>query len=68
VPYVATLGTGGPNQSAYFINMHLYKTAFTFFDMGYGATLAWFIFIVALVLTLVMFTTANRWVYYAAGD
>jgi ABC-type sugar transport system permease subunit len=68
VPYVATLGTGGPNQSAYFINMHLYKTAFTFFDMGYGATLAWFIFIVALILTLVMFTTANRWVYYAAGD
>lgn len=68
VPYVATLGTGGPNQSAYFINMHLYKTAFTFFDMGYGATLAWFIFIVALILTLVMFTTANRWVYYAAGE
>lgn len=68
VPYIVTRGTGGPDQSAYFINMHLYKTAFTFFNMGYGSTLAWFIFIIALALTLLLFTTANRWVYYAAGD
>jgi ABC-type sugar transport system permease subunit len=68
VPYIATQGTGRPNNAAYFFNMHLYKTAFAFFDMGYGATLAWFMFIIALVLTIFMFTTANRWVYYASGD
>lgn len=68
VPYVMTRGTGNPNNSAYFYNMHLYKTAFTFFDMGYGATLAWFIFIIALVLTVALFATSRRWVYYASGD
>ncbi|MFQ3647035.1 MAG: sugar ABC transporter permease [Anaerolineae bacterium] len=68
VPYVMTRGTGNPNNSAYFFNMHLYKTAFTFFDMGYGATLAWFIFIIAMVLTVILFTTSRRWVYYANGD
>lgn len=68
VPYVLTRGTGNPNGAAYFFNMHLYKTAFAFADMGYGATLAWFIFIIALVLTLALFVTSKRWVYYASGD
>ncbi len=68
VPYIITRGTGRPNNSAYFFNMHLYKTAFTFFDMGYGATQAWFIFLIALVLTVFLFSTSRRWVYYSAGD
>jgi multiple sugar transport system permease protein len=68
VPYIMTRGTGNPNNSAYFFNMHLYKTAFTFFDMGYGATQAWLIFIIALVLTIGLFATSRRWVYYASGD
>ncbi|MBL8153257.1 MAG: sugar ABC transporter permease [Anaerolineae bacterium] len=67
-PYIATRGTGHPGTSAYFFNMHLYKTSFTFFDMGYGATLAWVIFIIALVLTIALFATARRWVYYSSGD
>jgi multiple sugar transport system permease protein len=68
VPYIVTRGSGDPNKSAYFFNMHLYKTAFAFFDMGYGATQAWLIFLVALGLTLFLFTTARRWVYYAGGE
>lgn len=68
VPYIVTRGTGGPNNSAYFINMHLYKQAFAFANMGYGSTIAWFIFLIALILTIILFTTANRWVYYASGD
>lgn len=68
VPYVITRGTGNPNSSAYFFNMHLYKTAFQFSDMGYGSTQAWFIFIIALILTVGLFTTSRRWVYYASGE
>ena len=33
--------------------------------MGYGATLAWFMFIIALIITGVLFGTARHWVYYA---
>ncbi len=68
VPYIITRGTGQPNNSAYFFNMFLYKTAFTFFDMGYGAAQAWLIFLIALALTIGLFATARRWVYYSSGD
>ena len=51
-----------------FYNMYLYKTAFTFLDMGYGATLAWILFFIGLVLTVALFKVQNRFVYYAAGD
>lgn len=66
VPYIVTQGQ--PNDSAYFYNIHFYKTAFTFLDMGYGATLAWFIFIIALLLTIGLFMTSGKWVFYAGGD
>lgn len=68
VPYVVTRTTGGPNLSAYFFNMHLYKTAFTFFDMGYAATMAWVIFLIAIGLTIILFATSRYWVYYAGGE
>ncbi|MBO9308727.1 MAG: sugar ABC transporter permease [Chloroflexi bacterium] len=68
VPYVLTRGTGNPNGAAYFFNMHLYRTAFLFQDMGYGATMAWFIFLIAIVLTIILFATSRRWVYYAGGE
>ena len=68
VPYIVTRGTGQPGNAAYFFNMHLFKTSFTFFDMGYGATQAWLIFLIALGLTIFLFATSRRWVYYASGD
>jgi multiple sugar transport system permease protein len=68
VPYVITNGTGQPGTSAFFFNMLLYKTAFAYAVMGYGAAQAWLIFIVALALTIGLFATARRWVYYASGD
>jgi len=67
-PYIATRGTGDPDKSAYFYLMHFYKTGFTFLDMGYAATQAWLLFIVALVLTIVLFTTSRRWVYYSSEE
>jgi multiple sugar transport system permease protein len=68
VPYIMTNGTGDPDRAAYFYNMHLYKTAFKFADMGYAAAQAWLLFIIALILTVVLFATSRRWVYYSSGD
>lgn len=61
-------GRGDPNGSTMFYNMYLYKTAFSFLDMGYGATLAWVLFFIGLGLMIVLFKVQNRFVYYAAGD
>lgn len=68
VPYIVTEGTGRPGDSAFFYNMHLYKTAFLYQDMGYGATQAWFIFLFAMLLTVILFVSARFWVYYGGGD
>ncbi len=66
--YIISNGRGDPNGSTMFYNLYLYKTAFSFLEMGYGSTLAWAMFIVVLILTIILFTTQNRWVYYAGGN
>lgn len=66
--FVISNGRGDPNGSTMFYNLYLYKTAFAFLDMGYGAALAWVLFAVVLLLTIALFRTSSRWVYYAGGE
>jgi ABC-type sugar transport system permease subunit len=66
VPLVVNQGTGLPGGATMFYNLYLYKTFFTYQNMSYGSTLAWFLFLVILLVTMVLFTTAKYWVYYAA--
>ena len=65
VPLVLNGGDGRPAGTTYFMNVHIYKTFFTFQDMSAGATLAWFLFVIILAITLVLFWSARYWVYYA---
>ena len=65
VPLVLNQGTGEPGGSTLFLNLYIYKNFFTYQNLAYGSTLAWFLFVVTLVITLVLFRTARRWVYYA---
>ena len=67
-PFVLNRGTGFPEGMTRFYMVYFYKQSFSFFNMGYGATLAWLMFIVALVLTITLFGTAKYWVYYAAEE
>src|SRR3954463_8341399 len=65
VPFVLKNGTGEPGGITYFFNLYVYRSFFSFQHMAYGATLAWLLFVVTLVLTLAVFASARRWVYYA---
>ena len=65
VPLVVNQGNGNPGGATYFYNLYLFKTFFTFQNMSYGSTLAWFLFVVILLLTIILFGTAKYWVYYA---
>ncbi|PKO12414.1 MAG: sugar ABC transporter permease [Chloroflexi bacterium HGW-Chloroflexi-10] len=67
VPLVVKNGTGAPNGATMFYNLYLYKTFFVFQNMSYGSALAWVLFIIILIITLILFKTAKYWVYYA-GD
>jgi len=67
-PFIIGNGRGDPNGSTMVFNLYLYKTAWSFQDMGYGATLAWLMFVLCLGLTVILFRTQRRWVYYATGE
>ena len=65
VPLVLKNGTGEPGGSTMFYNLNIFHTFFTFQEMSYGATLAWLLFVITLVITLVLFRLSRRYVYYA---
>jgi len=65
VPLVLYNGTGEPGGSTLFFNLVIYKQAFNFQNFSYGATLAWLLFGITLAITLLVFRTSRRWVYYA---
>lgn len=67
-PFVLNSGTGFPEGKTRFYMVYFYKQSFSFFNMGYGATLAWIMFIVALIITIILFGTAKYWVYYATEE
>ncbi|WP_335988192.1 carbohydrate ABC transporter permease [Glycomyces sp. MUSA5-2] len=64
VPWVLFGATGRPDGASRFLLVNFYQQAFVFGDMGYGAALAWIIFIVVAVLTGVLFGTSRYWVHY----
>ncbi len=55
---------GGPRDSTLFILLHLYRTGFEYFQMGYASAIAWVLFVIILVFTIIQFGVARRWVYY----
>lgn len=57
---------GGPDDSTLFYAYYLFNSAFRYFSMGYASALAWILFVVILLLTLVQLKLAPRWVHYEA--
>jgi len=55
---------GGPLNSTYFYAMYVYENAFKYFRMGYSAANAWFMFLIILSLTMLVFKSTSVWVYY----
>jgi multiple sugar transport system permease protein len=55
---------GGPGRATLFYNLYLYQNAFRYYKMGYASALAWVIFLIILLLTLLIFKSSPYWVYY----
>lgn len=55
---------GGPDQSMLFYAVYLYNEAFANLNMGYASALAWILFVIVVLITVVIFKTSLRWVYY----
>ena len=57
---------GGPAYATLFYLLYLYQKAFQYFQMGYAAAMAWILFAIILVCTLIIFKSSSMWVYYEA--
>ncbi len=55
---------GGPIDSTNFFALYLYKRAFEDFGMGIGSGMAWLLLTVVALLSIVVFKTSSRWVFY----
>jgi len=57
----------GPLESTRFYMYHLYQNAFRYFKMGYASAMALLLFLFVLLVTIILFKTSGKWVYYERG-
>jgi multiple sugar transport system permease protein len=68
LPYALTYGTGNPAESLLFYSMYLYNNAFLYMKMGYASAMAWILFVVVMLITVVLLKSSGKWVFYQGDD
>jgi multiple sugar transport system permease protein len=63
-PFVLLGPSGGPLQSALFYSPYLWQNAFSSFKMGYASALAWILFVIILLATMLVLRLSRSRVYY----
>lgn len=58
---------GGPANTTLFYALYLYRKAFLEGKMGFASAMAWLLLLVSLTLTLLLFRSSRRWVFYRGG-
>ncbi|MFJ8547085.1 carbohydrate ABC transporter permease [Streptomyces sp. NPDC093586] len=63
--FVIGSGRGGPSDSTLLYTLYLYQRGFNNFEMGYASAMAWVLLIVVAVITVLLFRSSRKWVFYA---
>ena len=61
-PFIMT--QGGPGNASRFLALHIYNVAFRHLEVGYASAIAWVMFGLLLIVTLVVMGTSKFWVHY----
>lgn len=64
---VLVLTEGGPNNATLTMVMYLYRKGFQELRFGYASAIAWALFAIILVFTLILVRSQSRWVHYEGG-
>ncbi len=56
--------SSGAGEAALFYVIYLFRNAFEFFRMGYASALAWLLFVVIVIITVIQIRVSRRFVYY----
>lgn len=63
-----TTRSGPAQESALFYTIYLFQKAFQDLDMGYASAMAWVLFVIILIITLIQVKVSQRFVFYAGDD
>jgi multiple sugar transport system permease protein len=66
--FIRLLTNGGPADATEVFSLNLYKNAFEYLRMGKASAMAWVMFVIVVILTVVLFKSSARVVYYADSD
>ncbi|THV33885.1 carbohydrate ABC transporter permease [Glycomyces buryatensis] len=55
---------GGPDNASQMMVTLLFDQAFSFYHFGYASAIAWLLFVIIMLFTLIAFRTARKWVFY----
>lgn len=61
---IKILTDGGPSNASLIYMLYIYKTAFVSFNLGYANALSILLFVIVGTLTILVFRTSNKWVFY----
>jgi len=64
--YVLT--NGGPNNATLTMVLYLYRQAFQLFQFGYASAVAWAMFLIVFVFTLILLRSSSYWVHYEGAE
>ncbi len=55
---------GGPGTSTYVLVYYIYRQAFLSYEFGYASAIAFILYFIILILTVVQWNLRKRWVHY----
>ena len=65
-PYIIT--NGGPRNATTLISVIVYNTAFKDYKVGMSSAMAWVMFVIVMIMTIIAFVSQKKWVYYSDDD
>ena len=58
----------GSSDASLFYAIYLFQQAFRQFNFGFAAAMAWLLFVIILVISIIQMRVGNRFVYYEGGE
>jgi len=65
-PYIIT--NGGPRNATTLISLIVYNSAFKDYKVGLSSAMAWVMFVITTIFTIIAFASQKKWVYYSDDD
>lgn len=60
---IQAITQGGPGDSTVVLSLFVYRTAFSYYELGYASAIAWVLFVIVMIITAIQWIGQKKWVY-----